>query len=125
MYTSWLAIMAGGFCGAISRYVLSVKISSAYKGVFPYGTLTVNSVGCFLLAFLWAMHIHAGNVWLFLGTGFMGAFTTFSTVHMEWFTMAVKKKSNKGYVYITLTYGLGIGSAFLGYIIGDKIIAIF
>ncbi|HSA31905.1 MAG TPA: CrcB family protein, partial [Candidatus Omnitrophota bacterium] len=73
----------GGALGALSRYGLSgwVLRWSSSEG-FPYATLVVNLVGCLLIGIVWGLserftfHDHLG---LFLLTGFLAAFTTFST----------------------------------------------
>ena len=76
---SLLFVGAGGFLGAVSRYLASEYISSRkiFKGRFSPGIMIVNTFGTFLLG-LFPSNIDA-NVLLFFTEGFLSSFTTFST----------------------------------------------
>jgi len=81
-----LGLAAAGACGTLARYGLSVAIDSRFShGEHKlYGTLAVNAIGCLLfglvLAWFDARVLHADHpTRLIILTGFMGAFTTFST----------------------------------------------
>ncbi|WP_125707157.1 fluoride efflux transporter FluC [Lacticaseibacillus porcinae] len=75
-----LAVFIGGVLGGVSRYGIDLWLHDATSLL---GTLTVNLVGCFLLTYLTygiAQRLDLPDwVSLLLGTGFVGAFTTFST----------------------------------------------
>jgi len=78
-----LVVGAGGFIGASLRYVISLFTESkVLESGFPVGTFIVNMIGCFLIGLMLAIFDH--NEWvnpefrLFLFTGILGAFTTFS-----------------------------------------------
>lgn len=75
----------GGFLGAVSRF----GVSLALRGVteFPVATLAVNGLGCFIAGLLSGYFREQPAIFLFVGTGFLGAFTTFSAFGME--TMAL------------------------------------
>jgi|SRR6056297_2749997 len=77
----------GGFLGAISRYTISKWIGTKFESTIPYGTLTVNILGSFVLGFLMTFIINktnvSPNIRLALTTGFLGALTTFSTYAYE------------------------------------------
>ena len=79
--------MLGGSLGAISRYLISTWINNKIDANFPFGTLSVNVIGSFLMGFLmvWLVEKIGLNplVRLALFVGFLGAFTTFSTFSME------------------------------------------
>ena len=82
-----LVIGCGGFLGAISRYLVSGWVYTIFGAGMPYGTLTVNLVGSFLLGIIAQLGL-AGNFLTnttnsFLGIGFLGAFTTFSTFSVQ------------------------------------------
>ncbi len=83
------AVALGGAFGAVSRYWISGWIARlTHESPFPYGTLTVNVVGSFLLGLM--MGLGSEGRWLLppeirmvVGIGFLGAFTTFSTFSYE------------------------------------------
>lgn len=105
----------GGFCGAISRFFVSSRIGKRYPGKMPYGTLTVNLLGSFLLGMILGANIKP--LVLLLGTGFMGAFTTFSTFKTEGVALVLNKEWRILAVYYGLSYSLGIALACAGYIL--------
>jgi len=78
-----ILIAAMGAMGTLARYWLSLLIQRAAGGVFPWGTFAVNMIGSFLFGVVWSlaeerMVIDTETRGIIL-TGFMGAFTTFST----------------------------------------------
>lgn len=84
----WLAIGIGGFIGAILRYLLSGWVQDWSRSLdFPYGTLAVNLLGCFVIGILsyWGEqhNLFSPNARLFVFIGILGAFTTFSTFGNE------------------------------------------
>lgn len=81
----WIAV-AGAF-GAVSRYLVEGWVSGITKGDFPYGTLAVNASGSFLLGFLFTVmterFLPHPDLRIALTVGFIGAYTTFSTLTFE------------------------------------------
>jgi len=87
MIASYLALAAGGSSGAIARY-FTVLFAERHWGLsFPYGTFIVNTVGSLLAGFFLTLLVgrfSAEAYWrLFFFTGFLGAFTTFSSFAVE------------------------------------------
>ncbi|MDQ7774108.1 MAG: fluoride efflux transporter CrcB [Elusimicrobiales bacterium] len=83
-------LAAGGAAGTLARYGVSVWADRAARGVFPAGTMAVNLIGCFLIGALWAIFersLVSPGQRLFLLTGFLGGFTTFSTFGLETFSL--------------------------------------
>jgi len=82
-----LAVAAGGALGAVSRYLTVSLILLATGGGFPWGTLTVNVLGSFLMGMiveLFALHVNVSqDVRFFLMVGFLGSFTTYSTFSLD------------------------------------------
>ena len=84
--TTLLAVGSGGFVGAVMRHLLTKGVHHWLGHGFPYGTLAVNVVGSILLGFCIAGFRQLSlpsNLQLFLTTGMLGAFTTFSTFSIE------------------------------------------
>lgn len=83
-----LAVGIGGFLGAIARaYVVHIS-NKTFVSDFPYGILTVNIIGSFLIGALFAVfavYSFSTETKSFLTTGFLGALTTYSTFAIESF----------------------------------------
>ena len=105
-------LAAGGFLGAAARYAVNV-LAARRPGKLPAGTLLANVSGSFLLG--WIAAAGLDRLWmLLLGTGFLGAFTTFSTFASESVNLFRNKERRMGVVYTGLTLLAGIGAAWLG-----------
>ena len=81
----WLAL--AGAAGTLLRYGLAGATQRVCGEKFPWGTLAVNALGCFLFGLVWVMAedrlLISGRTRFLVLTGFMGAFTTFSTFAFE------------------------------------------
>ncbi|MBT2673741.1 fluoride efflux transporter CrcB [Streptomyces sp. ISL-14] len=108
----------GGFFGAIARYTISKHLNNKSTFLIPIGTLTVNLLGAFLLGIITGTKADTMIV-LLLGTGFIGAFTTFSTLKLEMTQLFKNNHKKKFLLYTIMTYGFGIILAYLGYLIGN------
>ena len=95
---AWLGLLAGGAVGAPSRYLLDGYVQSRTGGAYPWGTFTINATGSLLLGILTGLALEHGlspTTELVLGTGFCGAFTTFSTFTFETVRLAEEGASNQ------------------------------
>ncbi|MFT9485864.1 fluoride efflux transporter CrcB [Tepidibacillus infernus] len=110
-------VAIGGFFGAITRYSMGRWISKRVQSSFPFGTFIINLLGSFLLGLLFGTRL-VGPTALLLGTGFMGAFTTFSTFKVESIKLSTSKEWRTMILYVGLSYTLGVLLAFVGYLIG-------
>lgn len=111
-----LLVALGGFFGAISRFIISQRLSK--NTTFPVGTLTVNLIGSLFLGIIIGLELPSA-VALLLGTGFLGAFTTFSTLSFEMVKMIQNKQIKQWIMYVLTTYGIGFLLAYIGYLIGN------
>ena len=83
---TWIAFLVAAAVGAPSRYVLDAYVQDRTDGVFPWGTLLVNVTGCFALGALTGLGLYHHldpAVRTAVGTGGLGAYTTFSTFTFE------------------------------------------
>lgn len=111
-----LAVGTGGFIGAILRYSVGRVIST--PSGFPFGTLVINLLGCLFLAWFFTitakrLNINA-NLKLAIGTGFTGAFTTFSTFSVETLNLLRSNQILIALVYVLVSILGGITLALLG-----------
>jgi CrcB protein len=85
--TRFLAVGAGGFLGAIARYAVGLLVARFWSGEFPVATFLINVSGSFVLGFFMALsaeRLGLDPAWrLLVATGFVGAYTTFSTFEYE------------------------------------------
>jgi len=83
----FLAVAVGGALGAVSRYGVALLVAMFWKRDFPLATLLINVSGSFILGFFAtfaAGRMTLDPLWrLFVATGFVGAYTTFSTFEYE------------------------------------------
>lgn len=106
-----LLVGLGSFIGGTSRYLISKMLQQNIVTSFPYGTFTVNVVGCFLIGVVygWSSKNSLDPAWqLFFATGILGGFTTFSAFSME--TINLMKAGNPYgailYVFLSVLFGL-------------------
>ncbi|EKA6057083.1 fluoride efflux transporter CrcB [Vibrio parahaemolyticus] len=112
-------IALGGAIGACSRYLVSEFCVLLFGRGFPYGTLTVNVVGSFIMGLLIAAfesEILATEPWRqVIGLGFLGALTTFSTFSMDNVLLMQQGAFFKMGVNILLNVVLSISAAWIGF----------
>jgi CrcB protein len=81
----------GGFFGSIARYGLTSLVQTKSESLFPYGTMLVNIIGCFIIGLLMTLFqeriVVSQNIRLFLIIGILGGFTTFSSFSYDTFAM--------------------------------------
>lgn len=109
---------AGSFIGGAARYLISLVMKGIGKG-FPWATLAVNLVGCFLIGLLWGLFSRSSgegdSLALFLTVGLCGGFTTFSTFSKE-SLMMLQSGNIWGFAgYIALSVIAGVALAAAGY----------
>lgn len=118
----------GGFLGANARYLMTLGINALFIprfGNFPFGTLAVNVLGSFGLAVfgVWfgSQVGLSSQVKLIIGTGFFGAFTTFSTFANESVALFEKGSLSPFFMNIIVTNGLCLLAVILGLALAGRL----
>ena len=117
-----LLVGLGGFLGAMARYALGGWLARRFPAEFPYETLLINVSGSFALAFF--MAVATGRLELapeyraLFAIGFLGSYTTFSTLTYE--TLALAGRGDVWYAALNLLASLALGmlAGYLGLVLG-------
>ena len=115
-----LMVGMGGFAGSICRYIISDLSHRLFNDpFFPYGTITVNVMGCLLIGLLGGVsetgQIFTPEIRALILIGFLGGFTTFSTFGYEIFTVARDGQFVAALTNLMLHLILGFSSVWLGF----------
>jgi CrcB protein len=120
-----LTVFVAGAGGAVCRYVLDGAVQERWDGVFPVGTFTVNLVGALLLGivtgFVTAHTSAPAAVKFGIGAGFVGAFTTFSTLAYESLRLLREGAPKYGLGNLLGSTAAGLLIAAVGLAIGSRI----
>jgi fluoride exporter len=118
-------LAASGALGTLARYGVSNWVQRGTSHSFPVGTLTVNLLGCLAFGLVWAFAERriesAESLRLYALTGFMGAFTTFSTLAFDGSQMLDRRAWWSFAAYVGLQNVLGILLVMAGLALGRKL----
>jgi CrcB protein len=113
-----LVVAVGGSIGAVSRYLVSTWAAERFGAGFPYGTLIVNVVGCFIIGIFMTMTTERFIInpyWrLLITVGFVGGLTTFSSFSYETFRLLEDADMMMAFYNIALNLALGFFATWLG-----------
>lgn len=120
---NWILVGVAGAAGALARHLVGGWVRGrAGPGAFPWGTFAVNISGSFLLGLLTGLVTGRGllsaEVKLVLGTGFLGAYTTFSTWQLDLFQALRRGDATTALLNLALSAGLGLLAAWTGLAVG-------
>lgn len=114
-----LVVGFGGFIGCVARYLISLLISQCFGApAFPYATLVVNIVGCFLIGLLGGLaentNMFSPEMQLFVTVGILGGFTTYSAFGYQTVMLARDEQIVPAILNLSAHIILGFGAVWLG-----------
>lgn len=107
----------GSFIGGTLRYLIAQMVQSKFLSAFPFGTLTVNIIGCLVIGIVFGMSekLNLSPEWrLFLATGICGGFTTFSAFSLETMQLLRDGQILYGLLYVATSILVGLLAVYLG-----------
>ncbi|HVI27550.1 fluoride efflux transporter CrcB [Hansschlegelia sp.] len=116
-----LLVALGGALGSVARYLVNVAAARAFGMSFPWGTFTVNVVGGFvmgLIAAMLAFRSGSQELRVFLMTGVLGGFTTFSAFSLDAVTLWERGDAGLAAGYVAASVALSIAALFGGLALG-------
>lgn len=124
---NYLYIGIFGFLGAVLRYYIKNIHIYHYKEVVPINTILINMTGSFLLAVTLTVAFEVlkfkEEIRLGIATGFLGAYTTFSTLCKDTYTLINKGFYFSALNYLTVSAVLGLFGAYFGIVVGREYIS--
>lgn len=124
---SILLVAVGGAIGAVVRFLVSGWVLQAAGPAYPIGTFIINVVGSLMMGVLagWlAFRVDGGAAWrVFLGTGVLGGFTTFSAFSLETATLIEKRDFAAAGVYSVGSVIVGVVALFIGLWLSRRVFA--
>ena len=108
----------GGALGSAARYLVNVGAGRLIGMAFPWGTLIVNVVGCFIMGVLIGLGAHritlTNEARVFMMTGILGGFTTFSAFSADFMLLIERKNFGLATLYLTGSVALSLLAVFAG-----------
>ncbi|MBA3002514.1 MAG: CrcB family protein [Desulfurivibrio sp.] len=125
MWQKLILLAVAGACGTLARYGLAGLVQRVAGPSFPWGTVSVNALGCLLFGLIWTLTSErfpgTSEMRIVMLTGFMGAFTTFSTFVAETGNLLADGEHWYGMGNILLQNVVGLVLFFLGMALGRMI----
>ena len=127
MLSGVIAIVVGSVLGGSARYFVSGVIARRLGETFPWGTMTINVTGAFLIGIFGALATHPGSVfaspdpWLFAVTGFLGCYTTVSSFSLQTLTLARSGEPLAAIGNVAVSVGLCLAAVSCGFLLADTL----
>lgn len=113
-------VILGAMIGAPARYLIDQAVRRRLDSAFPWGTLTVNVIGSFVLGLLAARAAATpGPLMAFLGTGFCGALTTYSTFGYETVRLMRSQFRRQAVLNVLASVTAGLAAAYAGLLLAQ------
>jgi fluoride exporter len=122
-----LLLLAGGAIGTVLRFGVSTWVQRSMLYSFPFGILSVNVIGSFLIGFCWSIAEYtntSANVRIFLFTGLFGGFTTFSSFALDTMSLMKTGEYKLAFLNILASNILGLIAVFLGLLLGKNVMTL-
>jgi fluoride exporter len=125
MVSALISVVLGSALGGTARYFLSGAIARRVGETFPWGTLSINVSGAFLIGVFGALArdnaswFAAPNPWLFAVTGFLGCYTTVSSFSLQTLSLARDGEGGRAIGYVAISVALSIGAVAVGFALVD------
>lgn len=119
-----MAIGVGGFFGALARFFVATSLQKLVETSLPFGTMVVNITGCFILGFFLTLvdgRTISDATRLGIGVGFVGAYTTFSTLMFDCVSLTRDGALYKAAFNLLLSVILGLLAVKVGAICGRRV----
>ena len=117
---SLIYIALGGGLGAVSRFLLTEHINNNISDLFPFGTLSVNILGCFVIGCIGGYFASKSSpMYFFFVIGFLGSFTTMSAFSIQTIEL-FNSNSISGILYVILTFSFTIVATYIGLTVFSK-----
>jgi fluoride exporter len=119
-------IVIGSVLGGCTRYFVSGAIARRLGETFPWGTMTINVTGAFVIGIFGALATHPGSIfaspnpWLFAVTGFLGCYTTVSSFSLQTLTLARNGERLHALGNIVFSVGLCLTAVACGFLLADR-----
>ena len=124
---SFLWVALGGAIGSVARFGVNLATPRLLGTDVPWATLLVNVLGSLLMGFLAAFmaekYADQPDLRLFLLTGVLGGFTTFSAFSLDVFNLVQRGESSTAVIYAAASVVLSIIAVFAGFIVSRALIA--
>lgn len=123
---TWFYVACGGALGAVARFAMTTAAARLLGSTFPWGTLAVNATGCFALGLLARLLLASAAppaVRLALTTGFLGAFTTFSSFAWETLELVREDRLRPAAIYVAASLAAGLAAVWSGYALAQFMLA--
>ena len=121
-----LYVAIGGAIGASARYLVNLAVPQIFGEGFPWATLIANVLGCLLMgltvSLMAARFADSPELKLFLTTGILGGFTTFSAFSLDFFNLVQRGETLPAFAYATGSVILSLAAVFLGMAMTRQII---
>ena len=122
-------IAIGGMLGAVLRYVTKNIHIASYKEIIPINTLMINVSGTFLLALILTLSFEKfeldADIKLGIATGFLGAYTTFSSLCKETVSLMKQGHYYSSISYVGFSVMIGLAAAYFGVVLAREVVSKF